>query len=336
MTVFAPSATRPAPDNVWYVDGTYAGSETGAEESPYNTITEALTAAAAGDLVIISEGTYTEDLTLVNGVSMKGRGRGLVTVEGTATATDVACSIEDVNFIDDGAGNAFYVTGTAVRSMNLDRCVFTSTATGDRAFECDNTAQILNIAACEFAATTGNANEVARVEQGTITIEGGSIIHADNTSESIVLEGDAATTCVLLEVAIQGQIGHEAAVANPDLMITDCQLTVGAVLPPAMARTNPRLRGAPLHRDPGRARRRQRRRCHQGRAGRLHRGSRLDRRHRPRRARRAALLDRHRHRPGRLHRRLVLGRQHRLHRRHRRPGDAHHRHRRRHHGHQRM
>ena len=229
MTVHAPSVTPAAPDNIWYVNGSYAGTETGSEDTPYITIAAALAAASSGDSIFVAEGAYVEDLTLVNGVSLIGRGEGLVVVTGTATGSDVGCTIENINFIDDGAGDAFYVTGTLARTMILDRCVFTSTATGDMAFECDNTAAVLSVRSCDFAATTGNANEVVRIEQGTFNARDGSIVHADNTSESLVLEGDAATTSALIGVTIQGQIGQENFAVAPALTVTDCSMTVGAV-----------------------------------------------------------------------------------------------------------
>ena len=34
MTVHAPSVTPAAPDNIWYVNGSYAGTETGSEDTP--------------------------------------------------------------------------------------------------------------------------------------------------------------------------------------------------------------------------------------------------------------------------------------------------------------
>jgi hypothetical protein len=143
-------------------------------------------------------------------------------------ATDVGCTIEGVSFVDDGAGDAFHFTGTAAETLVLIDCSFVSTATGGLAFGADNTSGSVQGRRCTFGATTGNANEVVQLESGTFTWRECSFLHGDNTSESMVAEGDAATTIECSDCSFTGQIGSEAAVANPTFIIRQSEIEVGA------------------------------------------------------------------------------------------------------------
>ena len=236
MTQYAPGGgSFSAQATELFVDGNYTGSQNnGSINAPFATITAALAAAAAGDTIKIKyvAAGYTEDLTLVDGVHLAGESgpRGdspLVT--GTATATDVGCSIKNMAFIDDTAGNAVYVTGTAAETITFENCLFTGTVTGGSPLECDNTSGIIVANNCQFVMTTGNAAEVIRMESGTLNLFDCVVNHADNTSESLVAEGDAATTIRCDSCSFQGSVASEAAVANPAMTLKSCGIVVGAV-----------------------------------------------------------------------------------------------------------
>jgi len=55
-----------------YVDGTNSGDGTGTPSDPYRTITLALSAAVAGDNILVAEGTYTENLGISMEVNLYG------------------------------------------------------------------------------------------------------------------------------------------------------------------------------------------------------------------------------------------------------------------------
>jgi hypothetical protein len=230
--------------NALYVDAAYTGGgSNGSFLKPYTTISAALTAASSGMTVFVRQGSYTEDLTLVTGVDILGesgpRGRG-PEVTGTATATDVSCVIEQMSFVDDGAGNAVHFTGTTAAQLEMNRCLLTGTATGGAPLEIDNTLVTASVIMndSQIIMTTGNAVEVVRVESGIFNAYDCVITHEDDTSESVVHEGDAAGAVNLFNCQLTGQVGSEAAAANPTMWLVDSHVTVGAVAAVTVAALN--------------------------------------------------------------------------------------------------
>jgi len=58
----------------WYVDDSNtSGTEDGTQAHPYNTIGEAVTAASAGDTVIVAGGTYVEDVSVQKSLKIKAQ-----------------------------------------------------------------------------------------------------------------------------------------------------------------------------------------------------------------------------------------------------------------------
>jgi len=56
----------------WYVDDSNtSGTEDGTQANPYNTISEAVTAASAGDTIIVAGGTYVEDVSVQKSLKIK-------------------------------------------------------------------------------------------------------------------------------------------------------------------------------------------------------------------------------------------------------------------------
>jgi nitrous oxidase accessory protein NosD len=58
------TATQVTAAVILYVDVSHTGTEDGSQANPYNTITEAVTNASAGDTVIVSGGTYAENVAV--------------------------------------------------------------------------------------------------------------------------------------------------------------------------------------------------------------------------------------------------------------------------------
>ncbi len=58
----------------WYVDDSNtSGTEDGTQANPYNTIGEAVTAASAGDTIIVAGGTYVEDVSVQKSLTIKAQ-----------------------------------------------------------------------------------------------------------------------------------------------------------------------------------------------------------------------------------------------------------------------
>ena len=154
MTTHGPTPSgRQAAGTLFVVDASYAGSSpNGSDEQPWTTIQDGIDGAAAGDNILIRPGAYVEDLALADGVNLQAIGDELVTVTGTATCNDAGLTIEGISFIDDGAGSALDVTGTAAETLILKNCLLTSTATGDQVLTNTNTNQTIELNHCELVA----------------------------------------------------------------------------------------------------------------------------------------------------------------------------------------
>jgi hypothetical protein len=225
-----------------HVDGSFGAPaiSNGSFEQPYTVIQDGIDAGAAGDLVYIAPGTYTEDLVPEDLVDMEGAQAGAVVVVGTMTITDESMVIENMNFIDDGAGAAVNFTGAAADTVRFRSCEFTSTATGDHALLCDNTnaAATVNLEGCTVTADVANANAAVSLDSGTLTTRECDIVHASNVAESVELLGTLASTFEARDTTFTGTIAHEAAVANPACTLTDCDIVVGAVSAAVIAAGN--------------------------------------------------------------------------------------------------
>jgi hypothetical protein len=230
MPAFVPVFT-PVGGTKLYVDVSWFGAETGSQSAPFTTIAAAIAVAAAGDVIIIEPGAYVEDLVLAAGedYDLTARVPGSVTITGSMVTTDATATFEGIDLIDDGAGMALHVTGTAADTVRLIMCQVDSSAGGDAAIEMDNTAGTLEIQGGRVNANVGNANECVRLESGTIDILESDIVHASNIAESVVCEGDAATTLTMCRCRMSGTVVSEAAAANPAMTLDDCAVTVGAV-----------------------------------------------------------------------------------------------------------
>jgi hypothetical protein len=163
-------------------------------------------------------------------VNLKSILRGTVTVTGSVTSTNVSCTIQGVNFIDDTlGGDTFAAIGVAVRTIRLIDCNIIATGTGGLSLSYGNANGILELIETDVLTRTGNANEAAQIRSGTFRGYRSGITHEDTTSEAIVFEGQAATTALLRRCDIRGQVGHEAALVVPTLTIEHCSVDVGAV-----------------------------------------------------------------------------------------------------------
>lgn len=215
-----------------YVDGSWAGGQAdGGQLSPFATIAEGIAAMAVGDVLLIEPGVYVEDLVLAAGEDyyLKARIPGSVTITGSMVSTDATATLEGINLIDDGAGLALHVTGVAADVFRMILCEAASTVGGDAVIEMDNTAGTLEIQGGRMTADVGNANEVLRLESGTIDILETDITHGSDVAESIVCEGDAASALTMRDCRCVGSVNSEVAAVIPTMNLDGCDVTVGAI-----------------------------------------------------------------------------------------------------------
>jgi len=89
------------PNAVWY-DSAYTGTESGTVDEPYNTLDEAMTAASAGGVIAIKDGTHSEDaqVTLPKSLTFVGESTAAIlstsggTYGGAITARGTSYSIK--------------------------------------------------------------------------------------------------------------------------------------------------------------------------------------------------------------------------------------------------
>ncbi|MBU2025754.1 right-handed parallel beta-helix repeat-containing protein [Patescibacteria group bacterium] len=68
--------------NLYVDDSNTTGTEDGTSDHPYNTITEALNAAQAGNTIFINNGTYSENIEVPREVELYGENRSNVVIDG--------------------------------------------------------------------------------------------------------------------------------------------------------------------------------------------------------------------------------------------------------------
>ena len=217
-----------------HVDAGWAGANSnGSFEAPFTVIQDAIDAQAllGAGTVIVADGAYVEDLAFEDGVDVEGETPGGVVVTGSAVADDVSLTLTNINFVDDGAGDAFELDGVAACTVRCVMCDFSSTVGGDYAIACTNTnaAATLNLEGCTGAADVGNANALGSLASGVLTLRECDFAHASNVAESFELLGTAAGTFTARDTTLTGTLAVEVAAVAPLVTLTDVDIVVGAV-----------------------------------------------------------------------------------------------------------
>jgi len=176
-------------------------------DSPYTTIQQAINAAnaaAVDAIIIVRDGSYTEDLTLYDGVSIVGQTRTGTIINGTHTppnagAVDIKnCTLIDASaIISSAAAGATSITienclfeitnGHAVDLANwtgvvtIDNCL--TSGTNDGVFTCSSTGQLVLL-----NSIVGNG----AVQQ--LTLNGIGIIQGTHIQCQLNIEGASVTT----------------------------------------------------------------------------------------------------------------------------------------------
>ena len=103
--------------------------------SPYGTIQAAIDAASAIDTVLVSPGTYNENITLKNAVIvMSSDGRATTTISSGSGAVVTAIGVGDLTLLEgftiDGDGTAQYGLDSWTSYLRVENCSFVSCTSG--------------------------------------------------------------------------------------------------------------------------------------------------------------------------------------------------------------
>lgn len=199
-----------------------------AKGANYTTITAALAAAVSGDTIFIQTGTYTEDLTLKDGVNMTAFNCDALTpnviIVGTCTASFTGtASYSGIQFKTNGAA-AILVTGANAIVVNMTNCFITGPdatpivmdASVDGRIEftaCRITSAGLNFQ-CTNATGMAFYNCIVSGTISTFNSSGGLVIARSTWNGGIATSGAgsfSATTSTFIIDDIALNIGTEAA-----------------------------------------------------------------------------------------------------------------------------
>lgn len=161
----------------------------------HTTITAALAAAASGDYVLVTQGTYTENPTLPAGVTLSGMpGAGdapSTTVVGTITMTAAGSSaISNLNLRTNSAA-CIVVSGSNACVLTIDFCNFDITNNTAITYSNSNASSNVNIYNCSGDITTTGIALYTMSSAGLLYIEGSVFT---NTGNSVTASTSSAGT----------------------------------------------------------------------------------------------------------------------------------------------
>jgi len=217
LVLLCGAVTAGAPAD-WYVDAGYVGGDSdGSLEKPFTTIGEAITAASDGNIISVTAGVYTENVTIDKPITLTGpdSGSDLPLIKGTVNVTDISenpKTIQNINFtLQEGTIDNIFLN--KAKNVTIEHCNFDAdgrfmTPPGVRAIQMNSKCDGITIDNCTFmdgyyVTIQGNVdgltvkNSVIENCKSGINLLAGTTLVVENTDISVVAKGAANDTyCV--------------------------------------------------------------------------------------------------------------------------------------------
>ena len=223
--------------SIWYVDTTngasgHIGNNQG---SPLDTISNAITAASAGDTIIVAAGAYAETLTIDKSLTIRGSGDGVVVTGVTTGATVTAdnVTLEKLNLVSTDANSAILATSSTnyltLRQCTLNGgarwCIDAGTGGADN-FVIEDCNMLSNFGGIEFSGFSSLLiKDTAIVLTGTSasssTVYGVRLDPAGDNKCHLRVENSVVRIRRVEQLAAEGAIGIEGTSGDPYVGVVD-------------------------------------------------------------------------------------------------------------------
>lgn len=170
----------------------------------HSTISAAITAASAGDVILIGPGTYSEALTVSKAVTLKGEGNRADVIITTSAATTAAITanakLENLTINHTGSGGSYYavqVSGSGVTATIQNCAINTSDAAGYAVRLVSN--GVGNFIECAISGTGGGliipnlSGANGLISGGTLASSGGFALSVGASVSGFALRGPMVT-----------------------------------------------------------------------------------------------------------------------------------------------
>lgn len=174
-----------------------------ATQGTHTTIASALSAASSGDTIFVRPGTYTENLTLVAGVTIVGLGAAgdspAVTLVGNQTATFTGrCTISNVR-LQTNTTSLLTVSGTSATVVFIEKCFLNITQTPAITYSSTSASSAIYINDCFGDISVTNKALVTHTASGWLYLSNFTLNNSGNSTLPSGLSGGffRATNCML-------------------------------------------------------------------------------------------------------------------------------------------
>jgi len=182
MDTIGSGSTLSIEDRTWITSFVVDQSATVGLRGTFTTIQAAITAASSGQNIFIRPGTYTEDLTLKDGVNLIGMSNSYsavapVIIRGKSTFTTGIASIDNISFVT----NSDYISAISGSALlSYYRCYFNILTTG--AFNL-NSGRV-NLVQCGSVSASGSTSMFTAINASTVSVFGSTLIGSSTTAST--------------------------------------------------------------------------------------------------------------------------------------------------------